>query len=303
MTHLLQLFADNLLPIILTAGIGYLLRRALRLDPRPLSRTVFYASAPALVFTLLVKTPIQPQEILKMMGFALCVLVGVGLLSWIAARLLKLDSVLTSALILAATFMNSGNYGMSLNHFALGEEGLAQATIFYLGSSMIINSAGIYVATMGRLPPSQALLGLVKFPAIYAIPLALAVRFSGVQLPLAVWRPLDLLAVTAVPLMLLLLGMQMAHETSSNRHDLLWLATGLRLVVSPLLAWVLVPVFGLAGVAKQAGLLEAAMPTAVLSSIIAFEFDAHPALVTRVVLLSTLLSPLTITPLLALLGQ
>jgi hypothetical protein len=303
LTHLLQLFADNLLPIILTAGIGYLLRRALRLDPRPLSRTVFYASAPALVFTLLVKTPIQPQEILKMMGFALCILVGVGFLSWIAARLLKLDSVLTSALILAATFMNSGNYGMSLNHFALGEEGLAQATIFYLGSSMIINSAGIYVATMGRLPPSQALLGLVKFPAIYAIPLALAVRFSGVQLPLAVWRPLDLLAVTAVPLMLLLLGMQMAHETSSNRHDLLWLATGLRLVVSPLLAWVLVPVFGLAGVAKQAGLLEAAMPTAVLSSIIAFEFDAHPALVTRVVLLSTLLSPLTITPLLALLGQ
>jgi predicted permease len=303
LTHLLQLFVDNLLPIIIVASIGFMLRRFLHLDPRPLSRTVFYASTPALVFTLLARTAIQPHDILRMMGFAVTIMAGVGLLSWVTARLLKLDPPSMSALILAATFMNAGNYGMSLNHFALGEEGLAQATLFFLASSMSVNSVGIYIATLGRLPPSRALLGLAKFPAIYAIPLALAVRFAGLELPMAVWRPVDLLANTAVPLMLLLLGMQMAHEVSSNRRDLLWLATGFRMLVSPLLAWILLPVFGLSGVARQAGLLEAAMPTAVLSSIIAFEFDAHPALVTRVVLLTTLLSPLTITPLLALLGR
>jgi len=60
--------------------------------------------------------------------------------------------------------------------------------------------------------------------------------------------------------------------------------------------------FGLSLAARQAGILEAAMPTAVLNTVIALEFGIDPAFVAGAVLVSTLLSPLTVTPLIALLG-
>jgi predicted permease len=44
------------------------------------------------------------------------------------------------------------------------------------------------------------------------------------------------------------------------------------------------------------------MPVAVLTTILATEFDAQPSFVTAAVLITTLLSPLTLTPLLAFLG-
>jgi predicted permease len=44
------------------------------------------------------------------------------------------------------------------------------------------------------------------------------------------------------------------------------------------------------------------MPVAVLTTVLALEFEVEPSFVTAAVLITTLLSPLTLTPLLAILG-
>jgi predicted permease len=137
---------------------------------------------------------------------------------------------------------------------------------------------------------------------MYAVPLALVVRGAGIELPYALARPVELLAAAAVPLMILILGMQLGRGGLPTSRGLLAGAAALRLLVSPALAWILAPAFGLNAVARQAGILEAAMPTAVLNTVIALEFGVAPAFVTGAVLVSTLLSPLTVTPLIALLG-
>ena len=56
---------------------------------------------------------------------------------------------------------------------------------------------------------------------------------------------------------------------------------------------------GLTGAARQAAILQASMPAAVITTVLALEFDAAPAFVTSVVFVSTLLSPLTLTLLIA----
>jgi predicted permease len=80
------------------------------------------------------------------------------------------------------------------------------------------------------------------------------------------------------------------------------LTTGVRLLVAPLLAFGLTRLFGMSGPSYQAVVLESAMPVAVMTTILATEFDAEPTFVTASVLVTTLLSPLTLTPLLAFLG-
>jgi hypothetical protein len=80
------------------------------------------------------------------------------------------------------------------------------------------------------------------------------------------------------------------------------LAVSLRLVGGALFGLLLARLIGLDGAARQAGVLEAAMPSAVISIILATEYDVEPEFVTSVVFATTILCPLTLTPLLSILG-
>ena len=73
-----------------------------------------------------------------------------------------------------------------------------------------------------------------------------------------------------------------------------------RLIGGPLMAVILVPLFGLQGIERDTGILQAAMPSAVLASIIALEYKLIPKFVTTTVLFSTLYSIFTLTVILAL---
>lgn len=302
MSALLKLFADNLFPILLVATIGFILQRALKLNPRSISQTVFNVFTPALVLKLLIVSDIRAADIGKMVLFAAIIMLIMSFISWILSKALRLGESLASAFILSATFANAGNYGLSVNQFAFGEQALAFASLYYITSSLMINSAGVFIATVGQVQPKRALVSLLKVPAVYAIPIALFIRMSGFELPLMVWRPIDLLGSAAVPCMLVVLGMQIGHSGLPKQRGLLGLTVALRLLVSPLIAVVIAPLLNMSGVAYQAGILESATPTAVLISIIALEFDVEPDFVTGAILVSTILSPLTITPIISLLS-
>lgn len=299
MSTLLPIFAANLLPILLVAGAGFLLQRALRPDPRPLAQVAFYILSPALVFQLLVRSNIQAAGLMRMFLLTLFLVLALSGLSWLTARSLGLDRPATAAFVLSATFMNAGNYGLPLNQFAFGDEGLAWASLFFVSSAMLTNSLGVYTASTGRASPAVALRGLLKVPAMYAIPLAFLVRGLqwGVPLPLA--RGVDLAAAAAIPTMLLLLGMQIGRWGWPGDLRFLGLSGAFRLLLSPALALLLANLLNLDGLALNSSIIEAAMPTAVMTTVLAVEYDARPDLVSGVVLATTLLSPLTVTPLLA----
>lgn len=302
MSDLLRLFAEHIFPILLVATIGFTLQRLLKLDPRPVSQLTFYILSPALVFELLVGSDIGGSQVLGMMALAVLVVVGTAVISLGAGRLLKLQPSMAAAFLLSATFMNAGNYGLSLNQFAFGETGLAWASLYFVASVMMINSLGVYVAARGRRSSLAALRGLAKVPAVYAIPLALGVNQLGLALPLPIARPVELLAEAAIPVMLLILGMQIAAAGFSEHRGLLTAVGGIKLLIAPGLALLAAPVLLTSSLAQQVAVLESAMPTAVMSTIIAIEFDVEPTFVTGAVLVSTLISPITLTALLAAFG-
>jgi predicted permease len=102
--------------------------------------------------------------------------------------------------------------------------------------------------------------------------------------------------------MMLVLGLQMAQARVPERLGLVTGAAIFQLLIGPVVGLLLAPLFGLTGPARQAAVLEASMPTAVITTILAVEYRIDPTFVTGVVLVTTLLSPLTVTPIIAYLG-
>lgn len=301
MSALAALFLDNLLPVFLATATGYVLGKWAHVDPRALSRAVFYIFSPCLVFTLLLNSPLEGSDFIRMMAFAVALLAVVGGLTWLLNQALGLDRRLSIAVLLTSMFMNAGNFGLSVNLFAFGEEALAQASLFFVTTAALAYTVGVILASMGAYSPAQALKSMLRLPFLYA--LALAFLFARMQwrLPLPLDRTVTLLSEAAIPVMLVLLGIQLQRARWQGRRRALALTNSLRLVASPLIALGLSVLFGFQGSARQAGVLEAGMPSAVMATVLATEYDLEPSFVTMAVFTSTVLSPLTLTPLLAIL--
>ena len=300
---MLRLFANNLLPILLIAGAGYVAGKWLKVEARSISRVVFYLFSPCLLFDLLVTNQFEGGDMLRMVGFAVASISTVAVITWMLGRLIRLERKTLAAVLLCTLTINAGNYGLSLNLFAFGEEGLAHASLFFVTSAIITYTLGVTVASAGRASLPDSLKGLLKIPVMYMVPLALLFITLDWELPLFLDRSVSLLSDAAIPGMLLVLGLQLGKNNRRIRDvRALLLATGMRLLGGMGAGLLLAPLFGLGGMAYNAGVLESSMPTAVLSTILATEYDAEPAFVTTVVFATTLLSPLTLTPLLSILG-
>ncbi len=300
---LLNIFANNLLPVLLLAGAGFTLGKVLKVEPRPLGRVVFYILSPILVFDLITRSQLPPGRIALMMGFAASIMLATAGLALLIGKLLRLERTVLSAVILTTLTANNGNYGLPVIAFAFGQEALAYASIYFVTSNLMLYSLGVFTASLGHMRLKDALLGLLKVPAIYAIILAMIFVRAGWVLPDPIQRTVSLAAGATVPCMLIILGLELQRAEWSRNLRALGIPAFLRLVAGPFLALALSALFGLQGPARQAGVTEAGMPSAVMTTIVASEYNLEPTLVTAIVFITTILSPLTLTPLLYFLGK
>lgn len=300
---LLNIFANNLLPVLLLAGAGFALGKVFKLDPRPLGRAIFYIFSPLLVFNLITQSRLSFGEIGAMMGFATAVMLGTLGLAFLLGKLLRLERTVLTAVVLTSLVGNNGNYGMPIISFAFGQEALAYASIYFVTSAIMVYTLGVMIASLGHLRFKDALVGLLKVPAIYAIILAMIFVRAGWTLPEPLQRTVTLASGAAIPSMLVLLGLELQRAEWTRNLRALGIPSFCRLVAGPLLALALAALFGLPAPARQAGVTEAGMPTAVMTTVLAAEYRLESSLVTAIVFTSTLLSPLTLTPLLYFLGR
>ncbi len=198
-------------------------------------------------------------------------------------------------------FVNSGNYGLAATKFAFGDAALARALVCFVFGTVVVYTLGILIASMGRLSTFQALRQLMLVPAFYGLVAAAMVRQTDWHVPLFLDRSVSMLGDASIPLMLVILGLQIseARVWPRNRIVLICVAVFLQIIVTPLVALLLAHWMGLAGVARQAAVLQASMPAAVATTVLAVQYELDSALVSGTVVLTTLLSPLTLTPLIA----
>ncbi|MGE5850058.1 MAG: AEC family transporter, partial [Candidatus Methylomirabilota bacterium] len=294
-------FVQSVLPVLLIGGLGYLVARVRCLDLASISGLMVLVLAPAIIFDSLARATLPRELLLRLVLHVALQLAGVWLLTVVVAHLVGWRGPAQGALLLATLFANSGNVGLPLALFAFGPDGFAIAggwfAIMAIGSSTIAP----YLAARARVSVREALARVGRQPMIYAAVAGVVVNLSGWSLPEPVAKASQLMAGGAVALMLLLVGLQLARLTVREEVPGAALATAIRLLAVPLIAWTAGRLLGLEGMALAVAVLQASTPTAVTSALWALEFDARPALVSAAVVLSTIGSVVTLTVLLAVL--
>ena len=300
---LVSTFANNIFPIVLISGAGYVLARLFDIDPSSLGRVVFYVFSPVLIFDLMIKNRLALSEAAVLIGFTVTIILTMGLLAYFIGSLLKIERPALISILITTMFANTGNYGLPLVSFAFGEKALPYAGIYFVTTTFLFYTLGVLIASLGHMDFKDAALGLFKVPTLYAVILAVIVNHWSIVMPTPIDRAVQLASNATITLMLVLLGVQMTRVEFSNNLRALQLSVALRLLIAPLAALLIAALFGIQGFARQGAMTQASMPSMVSSTVLATEYQLDAKLVTAVVFVSTLLSPLTLTPLLVFLGR
>ena len=288
-------FLNVVTPVFILVVIGYFVGPRLNIEARSLSRTAYFVFIPAFVFNIISEAKIDSELALQMLSFILVAQIAVALLGFLVGKALRQSREITAAFVLIATFGNVGNFGLPLIVFRLGESARTYATVYFVATVFISFVICVGVASWARSGGVTAVFSVFKTPALIALIPALVFNITDVEVPIFLSRLSGLLGQAMIPVMLITLGVQMGEIPKIKINFNVFAASTVRLIGGPVLALLIVPYFGLEGLERSTGILQAAMPAAVLASIIALEYKLLPEFVTTTVLFSTLYSVLTLT--------
>jgi predicted permease len=266
-------------------ALGWALAGRRGMDLVTVADLALLVTSPALMFSVLAGTHLEPRQWGALAGGTLWIAAGTAGLALLYAT--RQGSV-RRGLVLPAVFWNAGNMGLACARLAFGPEGLEAGAIVFVTMAVLSSTFGIWIAK-----GSNGVVEVLRLPLVYASVGGIGLALSDVELPRLVMEPIEMLAAMAIPLMLLNLGMQLRTLRIGELHHSV-VVVGIRMGGGFALGWIFVTLFAVEGVDRQVLMLNAVMPAAVINAVMAQRYGTDPSLVASTIVLGTLLSLVTI---------
>jgi len=278
------LIIQAILPVLVTAIIGYLLVKYKKYDFGLLNNLLIYIAIPALVLTSLLDQPIVLNEALRIWGAVLIITLGSALSAYLIFRAIKKKH---SGLYLPIMFMNTINLPLPLALLFFGNEGLQIAVLFSVPSTILMFTIGLYIGA--KKPLKEGLKEVLKLPLLYAVIIGLILNFANIQVSAYILEPIRFVSKMAIPMALLILGGTLATIKLKSISTVI-LASLIRFGAGFGLGLLAIKLLDLTGLHAAIVLLVSVMPAAVFSAVIADKYKNEESLVSSVVLLTTVLA-------------
>lgn len=304
----LHILGTNILPIFILIFLGYILCKKFDLNIYTLSKLNFYIFVPAFIFVNLYTTTLQ-MDMLKVLLCAALLLVVYSFFAVIVAKIRGYEPGLKNAFKNSVMFNNSGNIGLSLITLVFSSAPFvvngktpyldtaisAQIMVLVL-QNITTNTLGFYNAASSNTTLKACIRKIFSMPTIYAVPLALILKFVPIDLTAAPgWPAMVYIKNGLVPVALLTLGVQLAKTKFDFNNKEVYISVFTRLILGPAVAILFIFIFGFKGAVAQTIMIAYSVPTAVNTALIAVECDNCQDFAAQAVMVSTLLSTFTLT--------
>lgn len=299
----------SIISVFLLMFAGFIARLAgvLRASDADVVRSIVTnITGPAFIFAAIYGKTINRDMIIAP-GVHIITLVIVAAAAYAFARLLRLDRPTTGAFMLVCAFGNTGFLGYPVVAAAFPRDALAMPAVVMvdqLGETICMYSIGIAIAMAFGSHSNggfKAALGFLKAPLFLAMALVFAIRLPGLNLihipafivstnPTQANGVINYLADATIPLAMLSLGLTITRVPMKSIAVPFVLACTLKFAAMPLLNLVGLRLTGVGGTVGQVALLEAAMPAAIMTSVVAGRYGSNATFASAAVFLMTLMS-------------
>jgi hypothetical protein len=295
----MSVLVNILLPVFIVAGLSALAQHRLKLNVQTFSKAAFYVFSPAMVIDAFFNSDVSGKEFGQIaLALTLTVLL-LWILGEVASRILDLESGTRAAFLAAVLLSNAGNYGLPVNYFAFGDPGLARAALYVTINSVLRSTLGVYITARGdATSATESLRRVFSVPVIYAAMIGIVFNVMDWPMPEPILRAASIMGQGLVPSSLVVLGTQIMRTIRDRQEATKPIALGVmgfgRLLLAPVVAYLVGGLIGLEGLSRKVLTLESATPTAVMTLVLATEYETDVPFAALSVLVTTLISLLSV---------
>ena len=290
--------------LIILAGVGFR-RLRLGLDADTLRQainiSVFNIFLPALCIKIVSAASIDIETLL-VPATAWITTLG-GLLFALAVyavleKVMHIGPAEKGVLVLGAAFGNvtylglpvlTGVYGYEAAKYALFFDLLATTPLLWLVGASLASRYG----EGRRFEIRESLKTISSLPPLWGIFAGIILRISHIPVPGFVMKTLGMLGDLVVPLMIFTIGLALSFPKVRHAYAIIP-AVIIKLFLLPFIAYMAAVMLGLGGTALASCLVEGAMPTMVLSLLLASRFKLDESLAAFMIVVTTAISIVTL---------
>jgi predicted permease len=202
---------------------------------------------------------------------------------------------------LSASYSNTGYMGIPLCALALGQDGLAPAIIstFIVFVMFALATVFIEIGILSHKKSHEIVLSVIKSlctnPLLIAPVAGLIWASSELTLYDPVAQVISFLAAASTPCALVSIGLFLIQK-STAAPGRAWGISLAKLILQPLIAWIIAgPILGLPDLWVSAIVILSALPTGTGPFMLAQYYKADGSIISRVVLITTVSSLLTLS--------
>ena len=278
---------EVIFPVFFVIGVGYYLgKKNPKIDTNFITNFAGNIGTPAMIFYTVTTTGITLSIFIHYFFYALVMIGGFAVLGLLILLLLKKDlSMELPPLILP----NTGNMGVPICLFAYGTAGLGVASAVASVIILFHFTLGVFLAKK-----SFSMDVVIKSPPVYAIIISVLFLYYQIETPLFLENTTFLLTYATIFLVLMSLGIALTRLKFSLKDSVI--ISICRVILGPLIAFLVIYYFNLSGYAAGVLLIQGAMPSAILNYLVGAIYSPKKIVdsIASTIVVSTLMSFITI---------
>ena len=284
----LKLF-EVLFPVFFVVGIGYYLgKKNPKIDTAFITNFAANVGTPSMILYALNPVNISFDVFKNYFAYYVIAIIGFILIGIICLFIQNTKDIVRE--LPPLIMPNTGNMGLPICLFAYGSQGLGVSASI---SALIILchfTLGVFLAAR-----KFSIDVIIKSPPFYAIIVAVFLLYYDFHLPIFIENTTFLLMYATIFLILMSLGIALTRFKVFSFKKALICSIG-RVIVGPIIGFLLIKYFKLTGFAAGVLLIQCAMPSAVLNYLVASMYSPKKIIdsVASTIVVSTVMSFFTI---------
>ena len=288
----------TILSIILMIGIGYVLKRIDFLsekDINPLNKIVMNILLPCMIFSALYSSDLSLIPKLGILPFVILISSFVtGLVSFLILKKLGYDDKKLWSVLVTVMIANTAFMGYPVNLGIFGHEGFLRAIFCDIATMCIFLILSFVLVIKFGGTVKKAIRRIALFPPLWAIVFGLGLNILNVSIGPVLDNTVRYLGNGAIPLIMISLGLSIDLGGLSRSKSMVAFTSVMKLLFFPAIAFIVVLFLGLSDLQYTVAIVEAAMPSGMLSLVLAITYNLDYQLTSDCILINTVISLITL---------
>ena len=288
----------TILSIILMIGIGYALKRIDFLsekDINPLNKIIMNILLPCMIFSALYSSDLSLIPKLGILPFVILISSFVtGLVSFLILKKLGYDDKKLWSVLVTVMIANTAFMGYPVNLGIFGHEGFLRAIFCDIATMCIFLILSFVLVIKFGGTVKKAIRKIALFPPLWAIVFGLGLNILNVPIGPVLNNTVNYLGNGAIPLIMISLGLSIDLAGLSRSKSMVAFTSIMKLLFFPAIAFIVVLFLGLSDLQYTVAIVEAAMPSGMLSLVLAITYNLDYQLTSDCILINTVISLITL---------